>query len=274
MKVKRYRMQIMVITTALIIAFILLLFFFIGKKTDSELSGYAQAAVEGASIIMAVIVLSKEIGESKKQEEAEFIVTLNQSFSENADCKKVFYYAICEKRLQDADSGNHPLTDQERKELEKILTKDRYRPNQSELSSYLTFFESILILLDKKAISWEVVNNLFRYRFLIGMHSTFIQEKRLVRLPSNFKNLYYLEYLWMKYNDFTEGLMVGKENCLLNACREKGKLEEYKKIIQEMEKEKGQIRKMDKEHPRNILEDFENCRPFEYKKPEDIQKTL
>ena len=133
---------------------------------------------------------------------------------------------------------------EERARVQKIADRKPEEPGQIDVSGYLTFFESLYLLLDKEVISWDVVNELFKYRFFAGVHSDFIQKERLVRLPSNFKNIYYLEALWMAYNGNDPAQIAGYDDRLEAACARAGKQEEYARILKEMEGKKHQIEEM------------------------------
>ena len=231
---------------------------------ELDFSGFLQAIIEGISIIVALLILRRELESGQAQEEAEFIVSLNQSFVENPDCKKVFTYCIHERRLIRYYEGKEELDEDAVHRLKKELENDDNKPSQAEVSNYLTFYESLFILLEGKAISWEVINELFKYRFFVVVHSKFIQDKRLVRLSTNFKNIYYLEYLWMKFNDFDKTKVAGWESILKKSLekyesadhgREKIR---YEDIISDMEAKKHMIVEMNKTHPYNIVEKFGN----------------
>ena len=234
------------------------------KNWELDFSGFLQAIIEGISILVALLVLRRELETGQAQEEAEFIVSLNQSFVENPDCKKVFTYCIRERRLILYNEGKEELDDAAVKRLKEELENDDNKPSQAELSNYLTFYESLFILLEGKAISWDVINELFKYRFFVVVHSSFVQEKRLVRLSTNFKNIYYLEYLWMKFNDFDETKIAGWENILKRSLETYEAADHgrpricYEDIISEMESKKHMIVEMDKIHPYNIVEEFGN----------------
>ena len=222
-----------------------------------DLSGYVQAVIECVSILFAVLMLRDEMSETQRLQEAEFITSLNDKFLENEECKKVFAYAIYEANAQNlkaleegAQSGAAPINEEERQRLLRVVENKPEEPAQIDLSGYLTFFESIFLLLKGKVISWDVVNELFKYRFFACVHSDFIQKERLVRLPMNFKNIYYLEALWMQYNDYDEAQIARFGNRLKASCERAGKTAEYEAILREMEEKHHMLEEMSEEHPR------------------------
>lgn len=203
-----------------------------------DISGYVQAGIELASIVFAVMMLRRELAENQRLEEAEFIVSLNEKFSESEACLSVFSYAIWEahaKLLQLHESGKAPLEPEELKRVRDVARRVPETPSQVDLSGYLTFFESIFLLVDREVVSWDVLNELFKYRFFVGIHSEFVQRERLVRLPGNFKNIYYLEALWMAYNGDDPEQIAGYENRLEESCCRADKEADYQRIIDDME---------------------------------------
>ena len=217
-----------------------------------EVSGYVQAVIECVSILFAVLMLKDEMSETQRLEEAEFITSLNDKFLENEECKKVFAYAIYEanaRQLEEMERAGQRAEEEEHRRLLRIVEEEPAVPAQIDISGYLTFFESIFLLLKGNVISWDVVNELFKYRFFAGVHSDFIQKERLVRLPQNFKNIYYLEALWMQYNDFDENVIARFDNRLKASCERAGKGDDYTRILRDMEEKNHMIKEMNAHHP-------------------------
>ena len=247
--VKAKRRKKMLFAGVLIVLIIILAASLLAKLIPGivEQSGYVQAVVEFASIIFAALTLRNEMSESQRLEEAEFIVSLNEKFSESEECKKVFSYAIWEanrKRLLEMEEEAPPegQDERERWETEKQRLVKRTsvipeEPSQIELSTYLTFFESIFLLLESESISWEVLDELFKYRFYAGVHCDYVQHERLTRLPANFKNIYYLEALWIEYDHRDEKRISRFDDRLEMKCDP----EEYRRIIDEMESRKHML---------------------------------
>ena len=141
--------------------------------------------------------------------EADFLVNLNQTFTGDPGYAKV--YTELEKELNDPP-GNPELS-------------------RIEISNYLTFFETIYLLIEEKVMDIEAINDLFSYRFFLAVHSNCVQDMKLVKEPYNFRNLYKLESLWMEYRH-NQGLGVFREeNCLKKSCEKAGKADIYEDII-------------------------------------------
>ncbi len=163
--------------------------------------------IAGFGAVMIVV----QLHDSKNIQQAEFIVNLNQAFVENSDYASAYT------------------------ELEKSYM-DNQEPNLSriEISNYMTFFETVYILLRNKVISMEVLDDLFAYRFFIAVHNETVQKVKIIDSPQNFRNIYYLEKLWVDYRR-EKGLEIFKEeNSLKKVMMNNNKLDIYNKIMNEM----------------------------------------
>lgn len=202
------------------------------------ISDYLQVVIGFASVVFAVITIKRELVVTQKLQEAEFIVSLNDKFNDNDSCKAVFAYGIWEahkKMLDCHKKGEQILDDTELERVQRIVEEGHPKLMQVDISSYLTYFESIFLLLANGVVRWEAVNDLLKYRFFAVIHSDFIQSERLVRLPDNFKNIYCLEKLWMEYNRNDSKLIARFDNRLEVACERAGKSDEYRRIMREMD---------------------------------------
>lgn len=168
-------------------------------------------SLAGAAIGIGLVIT--QMVQARELQEAEFIVHLNQSFVDNASYARMYV------------------------ELEKSMQEDR-EPDISriEISNYLTFFETMYILLEHKAIKMKTLDDLFGYRFFIAVHNSTVQEMKLVNQPYNFRNIYYLEELWMQFRKNNGRPIHGEENSLYHACVKKGKEQIYKDIMSSTER--------------------------------------
>lgn len=159
---------------------------------------------------VGVLFIAIQLYDTKKIQEAEFIVELNQAFVSNPNYAKM--YSKLEKNDQ---------------------TKEKIKLDMIEISNYLTFFETIYILLVDGVITLSILDDLFSYRFFLAIHNETVQKMKLVNSPSNFRNIFLLEKIWMKYRQ-DNGLKIYKEELSLEkACEKAHKLNEYKTIIGE-----------------------------------------
>ncbi len=149
-----------------------------------------------------------QLRDTKRIQSAEFIMTLNQSFVENESYSQVY------TELEAADkSGKEP-------NLSRI-----------QISNYLTFFETFYILYKEGAVTLEIMDNLFSYRFFLAVHNNYIQRMKLISSPANFRNIYLLEKEWVEYRR-KRGLKIYNEGyCLETIWRNQSKAERYEKII-------------------------------------------
>ncbi len=135
------------------------------------------AIVSEIVAVLSVEILVLELYQSRKISEAQFLADLNQNFVTNDDYKKAY------QLFENYDFETCPDLD-----LDNI-----------HISNYLTFFEVFEMLIDRGTLSLELVNDLFGYRFFIAVHNPYVQKKKLVKSPENFRNLYVLEHDWMEY---------------------------------------------------------------------------
>ena len=157
------------------------------------------------SAVLGVVLLAAEIYHSRKITEAEFLANLNTSFVTNEDYKKAYTL------FENYDFENLPDID-----LDNV-----------HISNYLTFFEIFQLLIDRGTLTIDMVNDLFGYRFFIAVHNPYVQKRKLVKSPGNFKNLYKLEKEWVGYRR-KKGLSIFHEEYCLENMVDK---ETYKKII-------------------------------------------
>ena len=105
--------------------------------------------------------------------EGEFILNLNNCFIEN------------------------PLLNEFYKHLyfDEPLTEEDWMP----LITYLTFFETLLVLIQRNIISIRVIDDLFASRFFSLTANRQVQEKDLLPYPEVNRNIFTLDYLWRQY---------------------------------------------------------------------------
>ncbi len=146
------------------------------------------------SAVLGVVLLAAEIYQSRKITEADFIADLNTSFVTNEDYKHAYTL------FEEYDFENLPDL-----ELKNIY-----------ISNYLTFFETFQLLIDRGTLTIDMLDDLFGYRFFIAMHNPYVQKKKLVKSPENFRNLYKLEKEWTKYRKETDRPIFHEEYSLKN----------------------------------------------------------
>lgn len=109
--------------------------------------------------------------------EGEFILNLNNCFNDNPELNS-FY-----KRLY----FNDPLTE---KDWESLII-------------YLTFFETLLVLIKRNIISFDLIDDLFSSRFFSLSANVQVQERDLLKYPDVNRNIFTLDYMWRAYRKKT-----------------------------------------------------------------------
>lgn len=168
--------------TFFIILIVLLILFvtsFIARNT--EISGKfkpIQDMIGSVTAIIGVIAIWYQMKREKDLTEAEFIINLNNTFTTNAEIKYIFK-KIENSKNQTAD----PFTDED---MIKVV-------------DYLTFFETISSLIQRKVLDLDMINDLFAYRFFVAVHNPHIQRREIIKDAVYYKNLYILHSEWTKY---------------------------------------------------------------------------
>lgn len=174
-------------------------------------------AMEVCSLVIAIIsvgLILAQLLEVKRIQEAEFVIHLNQTFVDNEEYAKMY------KELEKSDK------EQKIPELSRV-----------EVSNYLTFFETIYLLVNNGSVKMRTLDDLFGYRFFLAIHNETVQKIKLVESPYNFRNIYYLESIWMEYRKKKGLLIYGEEKNLYQACVRAGKGPMYNAIMNDFRKE-------------------------------------
>jgi len=163
-----------------------------------------------ATAIIGIVTLGHEMRRGKNLSEAEFIVTLNQVYTENQHFKKAY------NLFDNYDFENCP---------DLTLTT-------SDISNYLTFFETFHLLGSRGVLEVKMIDNLFGHRFFIAIHNPYVQKVKLIKEPENFVNLFKLERKWMDYRVANNKNVFGANYSLEKQyMRRYGNLDGYWKII-------------------------------------------
>ena len=183
------RILIVIITVALMItgfSFIRSLL----SLSDESLVSIAVSGVESVGLLVSLLIAVRQLNDSKEIARASFIVELNRTFTESKGNVELY------TALQDCRDGKCPYAAQCAGENSCQLSFPKVM-----VSNYLTFFETIYLLEKSGAISFEMIDDLFAYRFFLAAHSRFVQQEKLAPQPENFKNIFCLEYEWMQYRE-------------------------------------------------------------------------
>lgn len=127
--------------------------------------------VELFALIISMILAIRQLVASKEIARATFITELNKSFVENSDYLDVY------NKLQNCLDGSCPCGKkcEDPHDINKCCNLDI---SKGQISNYLTFFETIYLLKKDGVISFEVLDELFAYRFFLAVHSKIVQQKK------------------------------------------------------------------------------------------------
>lgn len=127
-------------------------------------------------LFLGLVLTGVSIDDSRRLQEASFLVKLNTTFVENSAYTRVYEY------------------------LENNLhhKKNNRKLKASEVSQYLTFFETLYVLVKEHSVSIDEFDDLFGYRFFLAVNDDDIWNIKLSN-HNNFKNIYEFEYRWFNY---------------------------------------------------------------------------
>jgi hypothetical protein len=153
--------------------------------------------------IVGAIAIWFEMKRTKDMAEGEFVLTLNNSFSSNEDLKVLFGKLV----------NGAELTEEER----------------PAIVEYLTFFETVYILITRNVVEIKIINDLFAYRFFMAVNNKYVQELELISDCQYYRNIYKLDRLWLEYR-MKEGIECKESEYLLSKrAFEYGRLSDDKK---------------------------------------------
>ena len=160
---KRYRVAFFI--SIVIVIFGVVFFFFQG--TDLGNTVMIITAVIGA------ISIWFQMRRSKDMAEGEFILALNENFSNNDDIR----------HLQSKLYRGEPITEDDR----------------VAIIAYFTFFETLYLLIRRDVLDFDVLDDLFRERYVIAINNSDCQALELVPAAATYRNLFTLDHLWTHY---------------------------------------------------------------------------
>lgn len=177
--------MVLIVALMVSLANLLRLFF---EFSDSDFFELLVSSFETVGLVVSLFVAVRQLGDSKEIARAQFLTELNKSFVENAE------YAELYNALQNCLDGKCPHQADCKAQDKCLLAIPK-----GTVSNYLTFFETINLLVEGKVLDIEVIDNLFAYRFFLAVHSKFVQESKIIPQPENFVNIFRLERKWLDY---------------------------------------------------------------------------
>lgn len=195
--------------------------------SDETVISITISVFETTGLLVSLIIAVRQLNDSKEIARASFIVELNRTFTESPGNIELY------TALQDCIDS-------------KCDEKDRCGAGKDCLlafpkvvvSNYLTFFETVYLLEKSGAISFDMIDDLFAYRFFLAVHSKFVQKVKLAPQPENFKNIFCLEHEWMLYRK-NKAHKTDSENSVFKTLPLKDlmKTDEQKRLYSEWIKE-------------------------------------
>lgn len=123
--------------------------------------------------VLGLLGVFVELRSSKQLSEGSFITQLNDSFNNNERIQYLY------KKLQMNDT----------------ITED----DTTAIVEYLTYFETVYILLKKRVIKMSLIDDLFSYRFSLALNNDTIKRLSLIKFDTEYVNVYCLDKYWNHY---------------------------------------------------------------------------
>lgn len=142
--------------------------------------------IEALGTVIGVILVILELRGNRDLSQGTFITNLTDSFNTNEGIQRVY------RKLE----AHIPITDED----------------TTDVVMYLTYFETINVLLKKGAIDLPLIDDLFAYRFRLALSSRDIRRISLIRYDSSYCNLYHLDAVWCKYKGVESVLKEANPN--------------------------------------------------------------
>lgn len=132
--------------------------------------------ITAVTAIFGVVSILVQSQENHDLRESQFIVNLNKDYINNDEYQKLLDF------------------------LENVKTGESFSEEKFDLvSNYFDFFEPIYLLIRKKVIDIETIDDLFAYRFFSVVNNIEVQRQVISPYISFYKNIIALHYLWKQY---------------------------------------------------------------------------
>lgn len=148
--------------------------------------------IEAIGLIVSLGIAVHQLTDSKEIARATFITEINRAFVENEHYMKLY------DAFQDCLDGKCRFCENGTCQRDNSSICQLDFP-KSDVSNYLTFFETIYLLTKDHVIDFDMIDDLFAYRFFLAVHHPFVQQTKLQVQPQNFKNIFLLERDWISY---------------------------------------------------------------------------
>lgn len=149
-----------------------------------------------------------EFRKTKKLNEAVFITNLNNDFITSD--RTTYIYNVLYNARENGKYRNYVDNRSDNNLSKPYLTEE----DVVKFNSYLNFFEIIYLLIQKKFVDFDYINDLFSHRFFLICNDPVVQDMKLVTQRDHYNNIYELHKLWKNYR-VKRGLKIHyEETCL------------------------------------------------------------
>lgn len=146
-------------------------------------------ATVGGTILTLIVAYSafKQLKINAKNSKGDFILNLQRLYAENSS-----YAALFEACWH---NYNGEMSDAELREY--LLAHEK------DVLNYLTFFETVYLMLEHDVLEVEFLDGLFGRRFFVVVNNPIVQEVDLLPNRTPYENVYRLYKKWKRYREKT-----------------------------------------------------------------------
>lgn len=169
------KIVVAIVTFVIIIVLLCAIYFTYG--IDAYINGTVFfELVTALTAVFGVVSVLIQSRENHDLRESQFIVNLNKDYINNTEYQKLLDF------------------------LEKVNVGEKFSEEQFDLvSNYFDFFEPIYLLIKKKVIDIETIDDLFAYRFFSVVNNREVQNQVICPYITFYKNIINLHYIWKEY---------------------------------------------------------------------------
>lgn len=142
--------------------------------------------INTVATLLSLVLILVELNESQNLSGGTFVTELSESFVDNEAIMSLY------KKLE----LNQPIADED----------------TVDIVAYLTYYETMYVLLKKNAVDLPLLDDLFAYRFMLALNNPHIRRISLVRYGYAYVNIYKLEKKWCSYKKVTSILKEHNPN--------------------------------------------------------------
>jgi RimJ/RimL family protein N-acetyltransferase len=177
----------------IIFILVVMIIIIVGGSFFFDKDSYYFELITLVSTIIGLFFIYLEFRRSRDIEEADFIFRMNTDFNNDANIQEVFtgFNRLTKPQIYEYASI------QDKEARFKKLYVDEELIQKSVV--FFTFFETILILIDKGVITINMIDDLFAGRFFQLVHDPVLQEYKLVSRKKYYTAIYRLHKMWVDY---------------------------------------------------------------------------